>query len=123
MLKTFYLIFLLFLSLQLTAQANPKTLKTNTGFQVPEADVIQSLSAEIMHRNDINLVFQVLPNQRSLLNANSGIDDGEAARIFEINQTLLEMKADGSFDKIKSKFYTRFEQVLKNSVTLIPYEK
>jgi len=164
---------LFFIFAQAQAQSIQQTLKINTGFQVPESDVVQSLTKEIMQRNNIALIFQVLPNQRSLINANNGVDDGEAARIFEINQyypnllplaepiheidivlltkrnfklkvssdfsshhaglirgmkiaelnqTLIKMKADGSFAKIKADFYTRFEQTLKKSVTLIPYE-
>jgi len=86
MLKKNNFIFLLFfIFAQAQAQSIQQALKINTGFQVPESDVVHSLTKEILHRNNIALIFQVLPNQRSLI-------------------------------------YTRFEQTLKKSVTLVPYE-
>lgn len=66
--------------------ANAQTLTMSTGFNHVEAEHIKVVVTEAFKRANIGLEYQILPNQRSLLNANSGISDGEAARIWKINK-------------------------------------
>ncbi|SMP88964.1 polar amino acid transport system substrate-binding protein [Epsilonproteobacteria bacterium SCGC AD-308-P11] len=77
------IIFLLTLSFLHAAE---QVLTINSGFSVPETHLLESIIKEGFKRADIPLKYQTLPNQRSLINANNGIDDGEAARIWEINK-------------------------------------
>lgn len=59
-------------------------LTMNTGFNPPVSNFVEAVAQEAFLRAHIGLDFQVLPNKRSLINANSGIDDGDAARVWEI---------------------------------------
>jgi len=76
-------IFLLSISL---LHAQQKALTINAGFSWPETELLESIITEGFKRANIPLKYQVMPTQRSLINSNSGIDDGEAARIWEINK-------------------------------------
>jgi len=67
-------------------EANIKALTINAGFSWPETQLLESIITEGFKRANIPLKYQVMPTQRSLINSNSGIDDGEAARIWEINK-------------------------------------
>ncbi|MFT5660118.1 MAG: polar amino acid transport system substrate-binding protein [Sulfurimonas sp.] len=78
----FLLLFLFFLPIHVAALS----LKISSGFDAPETYLIESVLREGFKRANIDLVFQTLPNQRSLLNANKGISDGEASRIWKINE-------------------------------------
>jgi len=84
------IVFFLLINSQLAAQNTKKdtanALKINTGFQHPQAELVRRLTNHLMQQANIPLIFQVLPNQRALINANNGEDDGEAARIFEISK-------------------------------------
>lgn len=82
----YLLILLALINHAIFAEEPSQPLSINTGFGYPEANVIQSLTEELFKRNQIPLKFQVLPNQRALINANNGDDDGEAARIYELNR-------------------------------------
>ena len=64
---------------------NRPRLTISTGFAYPENRLIQTLMKEVSRRSNINIQFESLPNKRSLVNANSGIADGEAARVLEIS--------------------------------------
>ena len=79
--------FLIFLTLlfSLSVEAIEPPLVISTGFYAPESNLVEKVLQEGFKRANMDLVFQVLPNQRSLLNANKGINDGEASRIGKIN--------------------------------------
>jgi len=79
----FIIIFILTLSF---LHATEQELRINSGFTFPETNLLKSIVTEGFKRANIPLKFQTLPPQRSLLNSNLGIDDGEAARIFDINK-------------------------------------
>lgn len=79
------IILILFLSLSLL-HADNQTLRITSGFDYPETNLIHSVLKEGFKRAKIGLEYHTLPNQRSLINANRGIYDGEAARIWEINE-------------------------------------
>lgn len=66
------------------AKAADLSLKITSGFDVPEVRLVEKVLQEGFKRADVELVFEALPNQRSLLNANKGISDGEGARIEKI---------------------------------------
>ena len=80
------LITLLFLLVYLPLKAEDISLKITSGFDPQESVVIKKILEEGFKRAKAGLVYKALPNQRSLLNANSGISDGEAARIWDINK-------------------------------------
>ncbi|QOY53852.1 transporter substrate-binding domain-containing protein [Candidatus Sulfurimonas marisnigri] len=67
-------------------QASGQILTINSGYSFPETNLLESIIKEGFKRANIALKYQPLPNQRSLINANNGVDDGEAARIWEINE-------------------------------------
>ena len=62
------------------------TLTINIGWKAPESRFIEAIMHETFKRAEMNVNLQVLPNKRSLINANSGVDDGEATRVWEINK-------------------------------------
>ncbi|QOY52902.1 substrate-binding periplasmic protein [Candidatus Sulfurimonas baltica] len=66
-------------------QASGQILTINSGYSFPETNLLESIIKEGFKRAEIALKYQTLPNQRSLINANNGIDDGEAGRIWEIS--------------------------------------
>ena len=69
------------------SNAETKTSLTITGgFLAPESDLIENLIREVSKHSKINIDYQSLPNKRSLIQANTGAVDGEAARILEINK-------------------------------------
>ena len=61
-------------------------LTINCGFQQPEATLITNVLKSIFHEANIGLTVQILPNKRSLVNANNGTNDGDATRIWNINK-------------------------------------
>ena len=79
------IILILILSLSIL-HAQKQVLKITSGFDAPEANLIQSILEEGFKRANLGLEFYLLPFQRSLINANRGLYDGEAARIWEINE-------------------------------------
>lgn len=81
--RLFIPIFFLLISL---LQAKEQTLTISTGFNKLEAKLLKNIISEGFKRAKLKLNFQALPNQRSLINANSGINDGEAARISKIGK-------------------------------------
>jgi len=64
---------------------NIPSLTITSGFAAPESDLIGNIMKEVSKRSKINIHYDSLPNKRSLLNANTGITDGESSRIWEIN--------------------------------------
>ncbi len=64
---------------------NQTKLTITSGFVAPESDLIENIMKEVSKRSNINIQYESLPNKRSLVNANSGITDGETSRIWEIN--------------------------------------
>lgn len=83
MLKIFFTICVLISLLQAEDRAS---ITLTTGFPAPESHLIENVIKEVSKRSNINIHFESLPNKRSLVNANSGVTDGEAARILEINK-------------------------------------
>ena len=82
-----YKAFLVVASLLLTLFADQRpSLLINSGFEKPETYLIQKVLTEAFKRAKIDLVYQNLPNKRSLINANRGIDDGDATRVVEISK-------------------------------------
>ena len=78
---------ILFSFFLLCSLSNAQTsLTISTGFLPPESDLVENLMREISKRSNININYQVLPNKRSLIQANNGVVDGEASRILEINK-------------------------------------
>jgi polar amino acid transport system substrate-binding protein len=67
-------------------QANKKELRMNSGFPAPETNLLKTILSEGFKRANIPLKYQTLPPERSLINSNLGIDDGEAGRIWNINK-------------------------------------
>ena len=61
-------------------------LTINCGFQQPEAGLVTEVLETIFKEAKIGLKVQILPNKRSLMNANNGVDDGDATRIWDINK-------------------------------------
>ncbi len=70
-----------------TLYTKEQVLTISTGFAQPEATLVATVLQEGFDRAGIDLIYQVLPNQRSLINANNGVNDGEAARIWEIDKS------------------------------------
>lgn len=83
MLKIFLIICIL--SVFGWAETKPR-LTITTGFPSPESDLIETVLKEVEKRSEIIIDFDSLPNKRSLVNANLGITDGEAARIKGIDK-------------------------------------
>ena len=76
-----------FLILCALSNAQSKTTLTiSGGFLPPESDLVGTIIHEISKRSNITIDYQVLPNKRSLIQANNGYVDGEGARILEINK-------------------------------------
>ncbi|MFA6138932.1 MAG: transporter substrate-binding domain-containing protein [Sulfurimonas sp.] len=79
----FIIIFLLTIS---CLEAAYKELSINSGFPFPETNLVESIVTEGFKRANIPMKYQTLPTERSLINANIGIDDGEAGRIWDIDK-------------------------------------
>lgn len=73
------LLFLLFLSFSLFANAKPITI--NTGFSSPQSDMLKEIMQLTFDTAGIELDFNVRPAERSLVLVADGIDDGECCRI------------------------------------------
>ena len=63
-----------------------QTLSLSSGFGQPESDLIHNIMQEVSKRSGVKILYEALPNKRSLLTANSGVNDGETTRILEINK-------------------------------------
>ena len=61
------------------------TLSITSGFDEPESTLIENMMKEVSKLAKINILYDNLPNKRSLVNANTGVTDGEASRVWEIN--------------------------------------
>lgn len=61
-------------------------LKISCGFSGAEAELIRLVLSEGFKRADIKLLFEINPNQISLLKASQGVVDGEATRVKEMNK-------------------------------------
>ena len=61
-------------------------LVINCGFKQPEATLIMDVVQAVFKEAKLPLKMQILPNKRSVQNANEGIDDGDATRIWHINK-------------------------------------
>lgn len=62
------------------------TLSINIAWDEPEKSFVQAVVQEMFKRAEMKVNIQVMPNKRSLINANSGVDDGDATRVWEINE-------------------------------------
>ena len=70
------------LSLALVINSYAQTLYISTGFTPPVSDFFRLVLEELDHRlPDIDIQFQVLPAERSLLLVDKGTNDGECCRI------------------------------------------
>jgi len=81
-LRTLFFIFLL-LGNVLFAQ---NKLVINTGWYPPNKDLIENILDELFARVNISYSFQQLPSERALRNADLGLDDGDAVRVFEVEE-------------------------------------
>lgn len=61
-------------------------LTINIGWLEPEATLLSNMIKKVFHHANIPVQTQVLPNKRAVLNANSGTNDGDATRIWNINK-------------------------------------
>jgi len=80
----YILIFCFIFTSILNAQED-KVFTINTGFTGPTKQFVEIITLEAFKRAKLKINFQGLPNKRALINANNGIDDGDAARIWEIS--------------------------------------
>ncbi|MDL2357269.1 MAG: transporter substrate-binding domain-containing protein [Pseudomonadota bacterium] len=83
----------IFLALPQHAQAQ---LVLNTSFVAPitspERDgILDLVYAELFKKLDMQVVIQASSAERGLLNANSGIDDGDVSRVLGINKTYQNL--------------------------------
>ena len=65
--------------------------RLNTALKPPLSDSFNLIFKEAFNRLDLQVVVQELPGQRALKNANQGIDDGDAARIFELSKKYTNL--------------------------------
>jgi len=77
---------LFFLLFSFSLQAQEASLTISTGFNTLESQLLKEIVQKGCKRAGFKLNFQILPNQRSLINANTGVNDGEAARISTISK-------------------------------------
>ena len=56
----------------------------NTPYRGSLYEEVKPFMEELFHRNGYELVFQKLPLKRGLINANSGMDDGDGPRVKEV---------------------------------------
>lgn len=75
----------LFFSLTLLP-LHAEKLRINIGWPYPQASLVKDIIETVFKEAKIDIETQVLPNKRSLMNANEGIDDGDATRIWHINK-------------------------------------
>lgn len=80
-----YILILLFIFSNFLSAEEDKIFTINTGFTAPANEFVEMITQEAFKRANLKIDFQGLPNKRSLINANSGIDDGDAARVWEIS--------------------------------------
>lgn len=115
---------ILFLLLAFTLlQAKEQTLTISTGFNVLEAKLLKNILKEVSKRAGFKLDFQILPNKRSLINANSGINDGEAARIEKISNMYPNLlKVDVSMHSIDIVVITKKKLLIKKISDLKKYQ-
>jgi len=93
-LKNFILIFLL---LQSTLFAQIR-LVINTGWYPPNKNLIENILDELFYRVKIDYSLQRLTAERALKNANLGLDDGDAVRVFEVGDMFKNLRrVDGHF--------------------------
>lgn len=90
------------------------TLSITSGFDEPESTLIENMMKEVSKRAKINILYDNLPNKRSLVNANTGITDGDATRVWEINNYYTNLipvpSASHSIDLVvlsKKKIYIK----------------
>ena len=63
-----------------------RTLVINIAWDEPERSFVHDITQEMFKRAKMKVLLQQMPNKRSLINANSGLDDGDATRVLEINK-------------------------------------
>lgn len=85
-----YVLTMLFILLPAVSFAQT-VLTLNTAMNPPLSTSFDYILTEAFRRLGIEVVIQELPGERALKNANKGIDDGDAARIFEISQTYTNL--------------------------------
>jgi len=61
-----------------------KSLTINTGWYPPERELVKEILDELFARTNIDYTLQQLAPERAIKNANLGLDDGDAVRIFEV---------------------------------------
>ncbi|PHR56371.1 MAG: hypothetical protein COA44_08420 [Arcobacter sp.] len=80
-----YILMLFLVFSTISSAQEDKVFTINTGFKAPANKFVEMITLEAFKRAGLKINFQGLPNKRSLINANSGIDDGDAARVWEIS--------------------------------------
>jgi len=93
-----------------------ETLRINTGWNASQKTLIKNFLDELFVRLDIDYILQELPPERALKNANMGLDDGDAVRVFEVGEmfpNLLRVN-DHLFSANFSAFYINQEITIKN---------
>ena len=76
--------FFLALALLYTTVFAQNSLVINTGWYSPEKELVKDVLDELFNRTDIDYTFQQLAPERAIKNANLGLDDGDAVRIYEV---------------------------------------
>ncbi len=78
----------LFLTTLTTQAADDTVYRINTGFVAPVADVYRLIIEEAFSRLGLKVDFREVPAERSIKLVDSGVDDGDCCRIWEINKTF-----------------------------------
>jgi polar amino acid transport system substrate-binding protein len=82
--KSLIVIVCFLLALSNADEMRPLTI--NIAWDEPERSFVHKITQEMFKRAKIKVLLQQMPNKRSLINVNSGLDDGDATREFEINK-------------------------------------
>jgi len=84
--RTFLLLSLAF------AWAMAETMSINTPYRGKLYDEAKPFMLELFKRNGYMLEYQQLPPKRGLINANSGVDDGDGPRVKEVGKKFLNLR-------------------------------
>lgn len=114
--------FSLFLLLALYLQAQNIVLSVNSGFPHPETNLVESIVKEGFKRAKIEMKYQTLPPERSLINVNTAIDDVEAGRIWDINKIYPNLvRVPVAIHSIDIVLLSKKDLHIKNLSDLKPY--
>lgn len=96
--KAFFILLTMMYGLSLSLARAGETFVLNSSFESPftspqKDGVLDVMYQTLAKRMGVNIQIQYLPAERALLNANSGIDDGDVCRVPGIEQQYPELKA------------------------------